>query len=191
MSAPLAVGIDIDGVLADYTGALRVAGRALGISLSGEAPPSSWSMIEPGWFESSDDWKLCHAVALRKVDSFVAIGGAEDIGTQTGRLRDAGHRVVILTAREAPAWQDDYGDMHVQGATRDWLDMNLIGYDELRFDVSKTGHGLDVLLDDGPHNIEEYRAAGERAVIYDHAYNRHLDGERVSSLSEYVDLLLA
>ena len=191
LPATLSVGIDIDGVLADYTSALLPAARFLGIDLDGSVPPTRWSMVEPGWFDNHEDWKATHAEALRECDTFSPIGGFPYIAEQTHRLRSAGHAVVILTAREAPPWQDSYDDAWVFKGTLDWLKAHSITYDELRFDGTKTGHQLDVLLDDAPHNIEEYQAAGERVVIYDHAYNRHLDGERVSSLSEYVDLLLA
>ena len=186
---PLLVGIDIDGVLADYTGALRAVAPSLGIELDGSVPPKCWSMQEEGWFSNRDDWKLCHAAALREADTFDPIGGST-IAEQTRRLREAGHAVVILTAREAPPWQDEYGDDLVQRSTLDWLKAHSITYDELRFDGTKTGHQLDVLLDDAPHNITEYQDAGERVVIFDQPYNRHLAGERVGSLSEFVDLVL-
>lgn len=190
MSAPLAVGIDIDGVLADYTGALRTVAPSLGIELDGSVPPRYWSMQEPGWFSNRDDWKLCHAAALREADTFDPIGGFPYIADQTNRLREAGHLVVILTAREAPPWQDEYGDDLVQRFTLDWLKAHSVTYDELRFDGTKTGHQLDVLLDDAPHNITEYQDAGERVVVFDQPYNRHLAGERAGSLSEFVDLVL-
>ena len=190
MRAPLAVGIDIDGVLADYTGALRTVAPSLGIELDGSVPPKHWSMQEEGWFSNRDDWKLCHAAALRECDTFDPIGGFPYIAEQTHRLRSAGHTVVILTAREAPPWQDSYDDAWVFKGTWEWLDLHSIGYDELRFDGTKTGHQLDALLDDAPHNITEYQDAGERVVIFDQPYNRHLAGERVGSLSEFVDLVL-
>lgn len=187
---PLLVGIDIDGVLADYTSALLPAARFLGIDLDGSVPPTRWSMVEPGWFDNREDWKATHAEALRECDTFSPIGGFPYIAEQTHRLRSAGHTVIILTAREAPPWQDSYDDAWIFKGTREWLDLHSIGYDELRFDGTKTGHQLDVLLDDAPHNITEYQAAGERVVIFDQPYNRHLAGERVGSLSEFVDLVL-
>lgn len=190
MSAPLVVGIDIDGVLADYTGALRDCAPSVGVQITGAEPPTKWEMVEPGWFSNRDDWKKVHAEALRECDTFDPIGGFPYIADQTNRLREAGHLVVILTAREAPPWQDEYGDDLVQRSTLDWLKAHSIAYGELRFDGTKTGHQLDVLLDDAPHNIEEYQAAGERVVIFDQPYNRHLAGERVGSLSEFVDLVL-
>lgn len=42
-----------------------------------------------------------------------------------------------------------------------------------------------MLIDDAPHNIEAYRDSGELCVIFDAAYNRHLQGPRVRSISEF------
>ena len=51
-------------------------------------------------------------------------------------------------------------------------------------------HGpSDILFDDGPHNLESWSRAGGRAVAMEHPWNRGWNGERVSTWSDFVDLV--
>jgi uncharacterized HAD superfamily protein len=47
--------------------------------------------------------------------------------------------------------------------------------------------GIQLMVDDGPHNIEAFQAAGKRILIWDAPYNQHLKGERVYNWFEVVD----
>lgn len=182
------VGVDIDGVLADYAASMRSAARDLGIDVIGTDDPTVWTMIEPGWFSEAEDWKACHEVITGDVQNMSLLDSSAPAALC--RLRATGHRIVIVTARVAPPGAA-YVNADVQAATRAWLASHQIPHDDLAFTGEfKTGLDLDVLVDDAPHNIERHQAAGERVVSLDHAYNRCLPGERVSSLAELADLLL-
>ena len=45
--------------------------------------------------------------------------------------------------------------------------------------------------DAGPHNIEQLRAAGKYAIVFDKLYNRHLPGPRAHNWDEAGELILA
>lgn len=183
MSTTLTLGVDIDGVLADYTAAVRLAAHRLGNPIDGTRQPTVFGMVEDGWFTSREDWARAHEIVTGELEDMAPIDPGA--ATHLNGLRADGHRIVFLTARHAPAWQDRYDDRAVLRGTERWLDTWGFEVDELRLDQTKTGHGLDVLVDDAPHNIEAYQAAGESCVIYDAAYNRHLAGPRVTSIEHF------
>ena len=49
------VGVDLDGVCADYIGAIRQVGRDLGHEIA-DTPPPTYSMVCDGWFPSTEAW---------------------------------------------------------------------------------------------------------------------------------------
>ncbi|BBX82233.1 5' nucleotidase, NT5C type [Mycolicibacterium aubagnense] len=175
----LHVGLDIDGVLADYMSAIADVGRAHGHSMTGAGHgPTQYGLVEPGWFP---DEKSAHAAMaelrnkLGKLD-LLDHGAPEAVR----RLRAAGHRVDIVTARHSRA----------RRCTAQWLDRHGFEYEQLRFETAKHVVGCDIYIDDAAHNVMELREAGHVAVIYDAPYNRHVGGLRVTTMEEFVDLIL-
>ena len=175
----LNIGLDVDGVLADYMSGIAAVGRAHGHAMSGGSPSSYW-LVEPGWFP---DDQSAHAAMdalrhsglgdLRLFDATAPAAVAD--------LRTAGHRVTVVTARH-PA-PDSRATL-----TR-WLNRHGIGFDDLHFEAVKSRLGCSAYLDDAPHNIAEVRSAGHHGVVRDTTYNRHVDGLRVASLAEFAELV--
>ena len=62
---PLHIGLDVDGVLADYMAAIAEVGRGNGHAMSGEGP-LTYELIEPGWFPDA----LTAAAAMAGVPGF-------------------------------------------------------------------------------------------------------------------------
>ena len=175
------IGLDIDGVLADYTGAAAVIGRELGHPIAGAAHgPTSYALVGPGWFPDA------HA-ALAAMEALRAGGGLRTLDLldasaplAVAELRAAGHQVEVVTSRN-PADAHD---------TRDWLcDIGVVA-DALHFETRKSTLRCDVYLDDAPRVVAEIRSAGHTAAVYDATYNRHLDGLRVRSVAEFAQLVL-
>lgn len=127
---PLTIGIDIDGVLADYTEAIRRAAHSLGNPIDGTRQPTVFSMVEDGWFAHKDDWARAHTIVTRELEDMLLLDA--DAPTLLNSLREDGHRLVYLTARHAPTWQDEYDDQHVRIRTENWLATWGFEYDELR-----------------------------------------------------------
>ncbi len=79
---------------------------------------------------------------------------------------DAGHRVDIVTARQEFSKQ----------VTLEFLNRHRVPFDALHMGVRiKTGY--DLLIDDSPHNVLMAAAAGGRALLMDHPYNRDVPCE--------------
>lgn len=63
-----------------------------------------------------------------------------------------------------------------------------------RTDIALLSHktllNADLLIDDGPHNIEDAKRVGMPFIIFDQPYNRHLEGPRAKSFSDLGPLVL-
>ncbi|MEN4465422.1 hypothetical protein ABFV47_14315 [Mycolicibacterium fortuitum] len=185
---PLHIGLDVDGVLADYMAAIAEVGRGNGHPMSGEGP-FTYELIEPGWFP--DAQAAATAMAQLHEGGLCALTLFDDTAPAAVReLRNGGHRVTIVTARS----EHRTGDAGKRAGRRDlanWLARHGIVTDDLLFQRRKSLSGCDVYLDDAPHNIDEIRSAGRIAVVRDTTYNRRVPGPRVTSLAEFADRVLS
>lgn len=188
----LHIGLDVDGVLADYMGGIADVGRSLGLPMDGaDRGPTQYGLVEPGWFPDEElaraaMFHLRDEVGLDTLDLLDA-----DAPAAVRRLRDAGHVVSIVTARAASTRRSKgFVDHSPRERTLEWLARHGFETDAVCFERSKAVVGCDVYLDDAPHNIAELRDAGLHAVAYDATYNRHVDGFRVSTVSEFAEMVL-
>lgn len=189
----LHIGIDIDGVLADYMAGVAAVGQSMGLTMDGSASgPTKYGLVEPGWFPDDESaskamTQLRDSGGLRRL-ALLDAGAAAAIR----RLRIAGHRVSIVTARHSGGrYIQSRDEQRIARETIDWLTEHEILPDDLRFERRKSVVGCQIYIDDAPQIIEELRQNGRRAVVYDQPYNRHLPGERVSNLTEFAELVLA
>jgi hypothetical protein len=186
MSRPLTLAVDLDGVLADYTGAMRRVG---GIAPS--APdPVTYTMRgpdNPGWFPDKAAWLAAHEQVTRNLRDLDLL---DPSAPETLRALSAeGTHLVYLTAREPVPGADAE---KIVADTRAWLDD--AGFPDAGntvADPDKAGYlrsvGFDALLDDAPHNAETVRAAGGVVIVRDQPYNRHVPGSRSLSVGEYAE----
>ncbi len=189
----LRIGIDVDGVLADYMTGVAAVGRGMGLAIEGASTgPTKYGLVEPGWFPDSDSasaaMKQLRANGGLRALALLDTGAAEAVR----RLRSAGHEVLIVTARHSGGrYVQDRDQRRITRETIDWLTEHRILPDDVKFERRKSLAECEIYLDDAPHIVEEIRDDGRRAVVYDQPYNRHLPGDRVSSLAEFTDLVLS
>ena len=88
------------------------------------------------------------------------------------RLSDAGVWIRIITHRLYVHW----GHEKAVADTAAWLDDKKIPYRDLCFLAAKPQVEADVYIDDAPHNVEQLRSAGNTVIMFEHPYNRGLDG---------------
>ena len=102
------------------------------------------------------------------------------------RLSDAGVWIRIITHRLYVNWS------HATAIsdTVEWLDRVRIPYRDICFMGDKPEVGADLYIDDGPHNIEALRDTGNRVIIFDTPYNRHVAGTRARTWKECEQLVL-
>jgi 5'-nucleotidase len=183
------LGVDVDNVLADYTGGLRrIVAEERGIEPSELPDVTSWSAYEewgltPAAFNELHRRAVVDHRMFRHLD--VMPGAAEVLR----RLSERGVRIRIVTHR-----------LYVSGThaiaasdTVEWLDANAIPYWDLCMVARKADVGSDLLIDDAPHNIEALRDIGRQVLVFDQPYNRHLDGPRARTwedVEEQVEPLL-
>lgn len=176
---PFVLNVDIDGVCADYVGAFRrIVARRTGVDVSALGPQSSWD-FHRCWapIRDRDHFLELHHHAVTEDRLFLILEPMPGVAEALWRLNDAGVHVRIVTHRILR-----HGDHRlVAGDTIAWLDNHNIPYREIAFLTTKADLWGDLSVDDAPHVVEALHAADRDVVIFDHPYNRHLDGPRAAT----------
>jgi len=183
----LVLGVDLDGVCADYESALRtsVAARR-GVDPTTLPPQRSTGHFEE-WGLTPEGFREAHRIAVIQDRIFRTMAPYPGVAETLWRLSDAGVWIRVITHRLL------FNGLHETSAadTAVWLDQHDIPYRDLCFIGDKATVGADVYIDDSPHNIIALRDAGRTAVVFDQLYNRDLDGPRVTSWQDVEPLVLA
>ena len=179
--APFVLGLDLDGVCADYTGGFRrFVAAEHGVAPATLPDPVDWDWVRCGWgIDSREQYLDLHDRAVRAglFRDLEPLAGASDA---LWRLSDAGVRIRVITHRLIVS--GGHGTAAVD--TVAWLEQNNIPFWDLCFMADKPHVGADLYLDDSPANIGALRAAGLPAITFDQPYNRHLDGPRVHNWAQ-------
>ncbi len=182
----LVLGVDLDGVCADYESALRgsIAARRGVDPATLPAQETTGHFAE--WGLSAEGFREAHRVAVTDDRIFRTMQPYPGVAEALWRLSDAGVWIRIITHRLL------FNGLHEASAadTAVWLDQHDIPYRDLCFIGDKATVGADLYIDDSPHNIEALRRAGRTAIVFDQRYNRHLDGPRVRSWEEIEPLVI-
>lgn len=182
------LGVDLDGVVADYEEGFRLACMEM-MGLPREAFPeaSSWSFVASGWpFASEREFFAAHRAAVEG-GLFERLEPVQGASEALWRLSDAGVRIRVITHRLVV----NFSHRAAVSDTVSWLDEQRIPFRDICFVRDKAEVGADLYLDDSPGNVSALRsAAGSDAVaVFDRPYNSHVDGLRVSSWTEVLDLV--
>ena len=167
----LVIGIDIDGVIADFQPVL--------MGLASEYVPIS---EEDKHIYKVKDTEHGDADLEHKVrEEALTKGLVADAPTISGAVEkingwyDSGHKIVILTAREEH-WRDQ---------TEEWLENIDLKHHELILDEDKgpraVKEGIDIMIDDKPANIEDLQEHGVNAYVFDRPWNQDVDAPRIHS----------
>lgn len=165
------IGIDIDGVLANYVdavieGAVKV-GRPMEVTTG--ALPTTYSMREPGWFTGRDHFFAAHNHVVNNVADVAPLLPRDAIA----KLKEAGHTVVAVTARGAdntPSCEQYAKD------TNDWLANNYDGFDEIIHTHDKETTGIDLLIEDNGDQVVKCAAQGITTIMVSYPYNEEYAG---------------
>lgn len=179
MARPFVFGVDLDGVVADYTAGFRdVVAADRGVDPSSLPDERSWDFHE--WGLDVDDFNRLHQYAvadLRMLADLPAVPGAAEA---LWRLSDAGVWIRIVTHRLYVNW----GHAAAIADTVTWLDHHRIPYRDICFLGAKPEIEADCYIDDAPHNVEELRNEGNQVIVFDQPYNREFDGLRARNWAE-------
>lgn len=179
----LTIGVDIDGVLADFNVHLAnyISGRGEENDRGRRFPvPSGWDF---------KDWELSKPFPEYYMD-FVKSGAYRSMPVMMGshyvldRIRQQGHKVVLITNRGASVKLTPELNKCAILDTMTWLEIEQIPYDSICFVQDKTIVHTDVLVEDSPQNLTDLSAQNRRLIVFHHAYNSHIPTSSWTS-SEY------
>jgi len=172
----LILGVDLDGVCADYTTAFRpLVAQELNIPLSSLPEERSWDFSE--WGLSPKQFQDLHHKAVEDYRMFRSMPVFENASEVLWRLSDAGVWIRIITHRLYVNW----GHAVAVTDTVEWLDQARIPYRDICFLGDKPEVEADIYLEDAPHNITSLRSSGNSVIVFDAPYNQEVDGPRATS----------
>jgi 5'-nucleotidase len=178
------LGVDLDGVCADYTAALRdVLAADRGVDPASLPLERSWDFGE--WGLSGAEFERLHQSAVlehRVFRTMPPIAGAAEV---LWRLSDAGVWIRIITHRLYVNW----GHATAVADTVEWLDQANIPYRDLCFLGAKPQVEADCYIEDAPHNVTALRASGAHVIVFDQPYNAEVAGPRAATWREVEELV--
>ncbi len=173
------LGVDLDGVCADYTSAFRrIVAMERKIDADSLTTEVSWDFAE--WGLDRDSFLDLHKTSVQDHRMFKNMSALDGVSDALWRLSDAGVWIRIVTHRLVTNW----GHALIVSDTVDWLDAKSIPYRDICFLGRKPEIEADAYVEDAPHNVEALRARGNTVIVFDQPYNRDLDGLRASSWVE-------
>lgn len=188
------INVDVDGVLYDFTGAMRREVKAvMGITGEDLHDPSQWS-IHKDWpitgkqFHSIMEDGIAQGRIFRRGDT------VEDVWTKRSmqHIMDLGWHVRIVTSK---TFRDPFITMQARKSTLDWIYENEIPHHTLAFSDSSIGkrtYMADAVVDDKPSI--EWVQWGAFNFLYDQPWNKtvetgELDIIRVNGMMEVFEAL--
>jgi 5'(3')-deoxyribonucleotidase len=178
------LGVDLDGVCGDYTGALRqVVAAHKGVEPDSLPLERSWDFHE--WDLSPAEFEQLHQAAVLENRIFRTMPAFEGAAETLWRLSDAGIWIRIITHRLYVNW----GHATAVADTVDWLDAVGIPYRDLCFLGAKPQVEADCYVEDAPHNVVALRETGAHVIVFDQPYNRDIDGPRADDWAGIEDLV--
>lgn len=181
------LGVDLDGVCADYTAAFaEVVAELKGCTVADLPPERSWDFVEWG-VDAIGGFEHVHRHAVLEKRMFRTMPAFDGCAEVLWRLSDAGVWIRIITHRLVVHW----GHQVAVADTVAWLDEHQIPYRDLCFLGRKPEVEADCYVEDAPHNVVSLRAHGNHTLVFDAPYNTDLPGPRVRDWAEVEEAVLA
>jgi len=180
------LGVDLDGVVGDFYGAIRViAGEWLDRPVESLTPEVSYGLEEWGIAEHGGYDRL-HRFAVTQRNLFRDMPPIRDAPATLRKLSNRGIRIRIITHRLFLK----YSHRTTITQTVDWLDNYDIPYWDLCFMNDKGAVGAHVYIDDSPLNVTTLREQGHRTIVFTNSTNRGLPGPRADNWQEVERLVM-
>lgn len=180
------LGVDLDGVVADFYGGLRhVASEWLDVPVDQLTTEVTYAL--PEWsLERAGGYEALHRFAVTQRNLFRTLEPMPGAPAALRRLSARGLRIRIITHRLFIKY------FHQQAIqqTIEWLDYHGIPFWDLCFMKDKAAVGADLYVEDSPYNIEQLRGDGHATVVFSNSTNRHLPPPRAGSWPELEALVL-
>lgn len=185
MSDEFVLGVDLDGVCADFYGTLRVlAAEWVGQAVDELTTEVKFGLSDWG-IADEDDYQRLHRWAVNQRELFRAVTPIPGAASALRRLSNQGLRIRIITHRLYVRYTHQKAIVQ----TADWLDFHGIPYWDLCFLKDKGAVGADLYIEDSPRNIEALRRAGAQVIVFDNSTNHNLGDPRARNWVEVEQLV--
>lgn len=180
------LGVDLDGVVGDFYGAMRsIAAEWLNKPLQSLPEDVSFGLNE--WdIDDFGGYDRLHRFAVTQKDLFRIMNPISDAPSTLRKLSVKGIRIRIITHR---LFLKYFHKTSIQ-QTVEWLDAHDIPYWDLCFMKDKGAVGAHVYIDDSPKNVLRLREQGCRTIVFSNSTNRHIEGPRAESWAAVEKLVL-
>jgi 5'(3')-deoxyribonucleotidase len=180
----LIVGVDLDGVCADFYGRMReIAAEWFECDIKQLTENVSYGLAE--WGVRPEKYESLHRFAVLQRSLFETCRMIPGARKYLRLLSDDGARIRIITHRLFVF----YFHKSAVSQTVDWLDHNGIPYIDLCFMKEKEQVGADIYVEDNPQNIEALRQSGHQVICFGNSTNTHVASPRATSWAEVYRLI--
>ncbi len=186
------IGIDIDGVLNSQYNFCIDYGSKFCCELG------EYKLENINVFNTTDMFLWSEDVAHKfwnkyRVELVVNLPARPFAAEVINKIKQEGNEIYIITARKNnDKWFSEKLENDVEGITINWLRENNINYDNIYFDVTDKGkfckdHGIDVMIEDDPHNIQKI-IGNTNVMIFDYPYNRNKEFSELTRVYSWYDI---
>jgi 5'(3')-deoxyribonucleotidase len=180
------IGVDLDGVVGDFYGAMRrVAAEWLDKPLESLPEEVGYGLEEWGIAEFGGYDRL-HRFAVTQRNLFRDMAPIRDAPAVLRTLSMHGIRIRIITHRLFLK----YSHRTSITQTVDWLDSYDIPYWDICFMADKGAVGAHVYIDDAPENVTRLRDHGCRTIVFTNSTNRDIPGPRADTWQDVERLVM-
>ena len=183
----IVLGVDLDGVCADYEGAFRTSVSRQLAREPDALPPQTVMDAYSQWGLTFEQFEEAHRRAVLDDRMFRHMEPLPGVSEALWELSDLGVWIRIITHRLIFNWAHETS----AADTAAWLDEHRIPYRDLCFIGDKPDVGADLYVDDSPGNVVSLRAAGRTAIVFDQPSNRGLPGPRAHNWADVVAMVRA
>jgi len=176
----IVLGVDLDGVCADFYTRLReIAAEWFEVPLGRLPRNVSYGLAEWG-IETKDQYESLHRFAVTERGLFETAPMIPGARKYLRKLSDEGYRIRIITHR---LFIQFFHETAVKQTIR-WLDHYGIPYWDLCFMKDKDQVGADIYVEDNPDNLETLRSGGHFAICLANSTNPHVGEPRARTWRE-------
>jgi beta-phosphoglucomutase-like phosphatase (HAD superfamily) len=180
----LVVGVDLDGVCADFYRRMReITAEWLECKIADLPESVSYGLAE--WGVKPDRYESLHRFAVLQRSLFETSPMISGARKYLRRLSDEGARIRIITHRLFVF----YFHKAAVSQTVGWLDHHGIPYVDLCFMKEKDQVGADVYVEDSPANVESLRGRGHQVICFGNSTNTLVPPPRATSWEEAYNLI--
>jgi len=185
--ARFVLGVDLDGVCADFYGGLRsIAAEWLGVPPESLTPEVTYGL--PEWdLDRAGGYEQLHRFAVVQRDLFRSLEPLAGAPAVLRRLAARDVRIRIITHRLFI--KHFHREAVVQ--TTEWLEHHGIPYWDLCFMKDKAAVGADLYLEDSPGNVNLLRADGHHTIVFTNSTNVGIPPPRANDWAEVEALVVA